>query len=318
MTVYIPSLERVQVGLEAAWGDLAVPTVQLVGISDCKLIPKHESSQIMDKRGTTMPAYIAVVNKIWSEANISGAVCYSHFRHWLDAMFGIDAAAPYTYLADLDAAVALRSFNLVYGQPDVTYSSGGMIVDKLGISGTTNGALTFSAHLLGKGVVADALEALTDDTVVVGMGCHIKVYIDPIAGPIGTTEVLATGFTFDANIACDRALVWHLGSLHPDSIRHGKWGGNLRLSMQMTSDMQDILDAALAQTVSPGAYAVRLKATDSLATSILTLDFAGHLLAAPTLYTETEGIITAEMDFAPAFSDDATFLSCWGASLVLP
>jgi hypothetical protein len=318
MTVYIPALEKVQMGLEAVWGDLAAPTVQLVGVTDCKITPKVESTQIADKRGTTMPAFIAVVNRVWGEANVSGVICYAQFRHWLDAMFGIDAAAPYTYLADLDADAALRSFNLCYGQPDVTYSMGGAILDKLAIAGTTNGALTYNAHLLGKGVVGDTLEVLEDDDVVVAHGCHIALWIDPIAGPIGTTPVLATAFSFDANIACDRQLLWHLGSLNPDSIRHGKWGGNLRLSLQMTSDMQDILDAALGQEISPGAYAVRLRATDKLTTSVLTLDFAGHLLPAPTLYTENGGVITAEMDLTPVFSDDATFLSCWGASLVLP
>jgi hypothetical protein len=315
---YIPSLEKVQLGLEAVWADLAAPTVQLVGIADCKITPHPESAQITDKRGTTMPAYIASVNKVWAEADLSGVVCYSHFRHWLDAMFGIDAVAPYAYLAELDPATALRSFNLVYGQPDVTYSMGGGILDKLSIVGPLNGPLTFSAHLLGKGVADDTLEALTDDDVVLAMGSHCRVYIDPLVGPIGTTEIAQTAFGFNANITVDRKLVWHLGSLNPDSYRHGKWGGSLHLSVEMTSDMQDILDAALAQTITPGAYAIRIKATDALTTSILTLDHAGHLLAAPALFTDSDGVSTVEMDFTPAFSDDATFLSCWGASLVVP
>jgi hypothetical protein len=318
MTNYIPALEKVQLGLEAVWGDLAAPTVQLVGVQSCKITPKVESAQILDKRGTTMPAYLATVNKVWAEADVEGVVCYTHFRHWLDAMFGIDAVAPYGYLADLDAAVALRSFLLCYGQPDVTYSAGGMILDKLAIAGKTDGPLTFKAHLLGKGVSDDALEALTDDTVVVAMGNHCALYIDPIAGPIGTTPVLATAFAFEANIECDRKLLWHLGSLNPDGIRHGKWGGSLNLTLQMTSDMQDILDAVLAQVVAPGGYAIRIKATDSLTTSILTLDNAGQLLEAPVLYTDNDGTTTVELAFTPVFSDDATFLSCWGAALVVP
>ena len=265
-----------------------------------------------------MPAYIASVNKLSGEAEVSGVVCYSHFRHWLDALFGIDATPPYTYLADLDAAVAIRSFLLCHGQEDVTYSMGGAILDSLRIQGPTNGPLTFTAHLMGKGVTDDILEVLTDDAVVLAMGHHCQLYLDPIGGPIGNTEILNTAFSFEANITVDRKLVWHLGSLNPNSFRHGKWGGSLRLVLEMTSAMQDILDAALAQTVSPGAYAVRIKATDSLATSILTLDMAGHLLAAPVLFTDNDGVSTVELDLTPVFSSDATFLSCWGASLVLP
>jgi hypothetical protein len=314
---YIPSLEKIQLGLEAVWGDLAAATVQLVGITDCKITPHPDASQIADKRGTTMPAYIATINKVWAEAELSGVVCYSHFRHWLDAMFGIDPGAPYAYLAELDPTTTIRSFLLMYGQPDVTYSMGGAILDRLNIASPLNGPMTFGAHLLGKGLTGDVLEDLEDDDVVVAMGCHNALWIDPIDA-LGTTPILNTAFGFEANITVDRKLVWHLGSLHPDAFRHGKWGGTLHLSLEMTAAMQDILDAALAQTVSPGAYAIRVRATDALTTSVLTLDHAGHLLAAPTLFTDVDGVTSVEMDFTPAFSDDADFLSCWGAALTLP
>lgn len=318
MSTYIPSLEKVQIGLEAAWSDAAAPTVQLVGITDCRITPKVESSQVPDKRGTTMPGYIATVNRVWAEAELGGLLTYLQIRYLLDGLFGIDATSPHTYLADLDASPTLQSFNLVYGQPDITYGMAGGIMDRLNIKGNNNGPLTFQTHLAGKGSGTDTLEALTDPAVVVAMGNHVQLYIDPVAGPIGTTEVANTAFSFDANVTVDRKLVWHMGSLNPDSFRPGKWGGSLRLILEMTSAMQDILDAALAQTVSPGAYAVRIKATDSLATSILQLDMAGHLLAPPVLFTDADGVTTAEMEFAPVFSSDATFLSCWGAVLTLP
>ena len=319
MADYIPSLEQVQVGLEAVWGDLAAPSVQLVGIESCKITPHVESSQIFDKRGSTMPAYIAVVNKVSAEADVSGAVAYSHLKYWLDGMFGIDAGlGPYAYLAELTPTTALQSFNLCYGQPDVTYSMGGAIIDRLNITGDSNSYLKFSAHLQGKGTVTDTLEALTDDDVVIAMGNHCKLYIDPIAGPIGTTPVLTTAFSFDANIVCDRKLMWHLGGLNPDSLRHGKWGGSLKLILEMTSDMQDILDDVIAQEVSPGGYAVRIEATDALTTSVFTLDFAGQILSAPIMFTDHDGVTTAELDFVPVFSSDVTFMSCWGAALELP
>lgn len=318
MTSYIPELEKVQLGLETVWGDLAAATVELVGVQNCKISPKVEAQQIPDKCGSTMPAYLAAVTRLWAEGQVEGVVCYKHFRHWLDAMFGIDAVAPYTYLADLDASASLRSFLLVYGQPDVTYSMGGAILDKLAVKGDTNGPLTFTAHMLGKAAGPDTLEALTRDTVVIGMGSHCALYIDPIAGPIGTTPIATTAFAFEWAPECDRKLIWHLGSASPDTFKHGKWGGNLKLTVQMTAAMQDILDAALGQTVSPGNYAVRIRATDALTTSILTLDMAGTLLEAPILFTDSEGLTTAEMTFLPIYSSDATFLSCWGAALTLP
>lgn len=172
--------------------------------------------------------------------------------------------------------------------------------------------------MAGKGVVDDALEVLAPDDVVIAMGNHCVLYIDPVAGPIGTTPIAVTAFSFEWAPTVDRKLTWHLGALNPDNFRHGKWGGSLRLVLEMTSDMQDILDAALAQEISPGAYAVRIEAVDSLTTSILTLDMAGHLLALPVMFTDAEGVTTFEMNLAPVYSSDATFLSCWGAGLVLP
>lgn len=317
---YIPSLELVQVGLEAVYGDLAAPTVQLVGITDCKIIPHPQGSQIIDKRGTTMPAHISTIDRLWAEANVAGVVCYDHFNHWLDCLFGIDASNPHAYLAELDPVTTIRSLLLLHGQPDVTYSMGGSIVDRLVISGSTLGPLTFTAHLLGKGSVPDVIEgALTDDDVVVAMGHHCEFWIDPIAGPVGTTQVLTTSFAFEASIIVDRKLVWHMGSLNPDNFRHGKWtGSRLKLNLEMTSDMQDILDDIMDEDVSPHGYVVRIRATDSLATSIFTLDFAGEALVSPQLFTYLDEVVTLELDLAAKFTDDATFLSCWSADLVLP
>ena len=317
---YYPSLEKVQVGLETAWGDLAVPTVQLVGIEDCKITPRVESTQIKDKRGTTMPAYAAAatVNRIWAEAQVSGVVNYSHLRHWLDAMFGIDATDVYNYIAELDPTTAIRSFNLLQGQPDVSYSMGGAVLDKLNLVGSNNGPMMFNAHLLGKGSVTDILEALTDDTVVWAMGHHLALWIDPIGGTVGSTAVATTAFNFNANIEVDRKLVWHLGDLNPSGFRHGKWGGSLSLSLEMTSDMQAILDEIIHEEIEPHGYLVRIRATDALTTSIFTLDFSGHALVPPTLFTDDDGVTTVELELVPAFTDDVTFLSCWKASLDLP
>lgn len=315
---YIPSLEKVQLGLEAAYGDLAAPTIQLVGINSCRITPRVEASPVLDKRGTTMPSYIASINRLWADANISGVVVYDHFNNWLDAMFGIDATNPHAYLAELDPTTQIRSMLLMNGQPDVTYSMGGAIVDRLTIRGSTNGPMTFTAHLLGKGAVVDILETLTDDDVVIAMGHHCEIYIDPISGTLGDTIVNTTAFSFEFDIIVDRKLVWHLGALNPDNFRHGKWGGRCHLSLEMTADMRDIMDEVIGEEIEPHGYMVRVKATDALATSVLTLDMAGDALTAPVMFTDVDGITTLELDLVAKFSDDVTFLSCWGAALTLP
>jgi hypothetical protein len=83
--------------------------------------------------------------------------------------------------------------------------------------------------------------------------------------------------------------------------------------------MKAVLDAALDPlTPSPLSYAIRILATDFLTTSTLSLDMGAHLLSAPILFTDTDGVTTAELEFTPVWSSEVAFNSCWQAALASP
>jgi len=310
--LYHPTLEEVQIGIEAAWGDAAVPSVALGGVTECHVVPKIEASQITDKRASTMPAYIAAVNRLSGEATMSGIVTYTQIKYFLDAMFTTDAATPFAYLAALAPAVP-ATWNLLYGQSGLCYSMAGALMDKLVIRGDTNGPLTYEAHFNGKAPVADAREVLSIPALIIAMGGHVVLSIDAATVAHGTTPLALTGLSFEMAIENSRHPVHHLGTLNPDNYAHGKWGGSLHLVAEMTAATKAYLTAALANTIEPDSYNVRLAATGS-GTSALTMDFSGHLLASPELFTEDEGVTTATLDFSPAY--DSSPLSCWKFNVV--
>jgi len=312
--LYSPHLEEVQIAQEAAYGDAAAPTIGLAGITSCKMTPKIEAVQVMDKRASTMPAYIAAVNRISGEVDMSGVVTYTQFQYFLDAMFAEDDATPFTYIAAL-APAAPKTFNILYGQAGLCYAMSGAVMDKLSIHGDTNGPLTFDAHYFGKAPVALARVALVPPTPIIAMGGQTSLHIDPITTAHGTTELTLTAFSFDLNMTNSRSPVWHLGTLNPDNFKNGKWGGNLKLILEMTAATKAYLTAILAATVEPVGYNIRLKATGG-GTAALTMDFSGHLCESPVMFTDKDGVTTAELNFLPAYSAQAEMLSCYKFSLV--
>jgi len=312
--LYSPTLEEVQISQEAAWGDAAAPTIGLAGITSCKMTPKIEAAQILDKRATTMPAHIAAVNRLSGEVDMSGIVTYTQVQYLLNAMFAVDAATPFTYIAAL-APAAPTTNNIMYGQANLSYGMAGAVMDKLVFHGDTNGPLTFDAHWFGKAPVALARVALTPPAVIAALGGQTKLYIDPIATAHGTTELTLTAFSFDFEILNSRAPVWHMGTLNPDNFKNGKWGGSLKLVVEMTAATKAYLTAALANTVEPTGYNVRLMAAGG-GTTNLTMDFSGHLLETPIMFTDQDGVTTAELLFSPTYSAQAAMLSCFKFSNV--
>ena len=312
--LYTPNLEEIQIAQEATWGDAAAPTIGLAGITSCVITPHDAAVQILDKRASTMPAYIAAFGRRWCEIDIAGIVTYTQFQYFLNAMFTIDAGTPFTYLAAL-APAAPQSLNFMWGQSGLSYGVSGAICDRLMIHGDTNGPLTFTAHFTGKYPVALARVALTPPTPVIVMGYETTLAIDTIATAHGTTPLALTAFSYDMTIENSRQLTFHLATQNPDNFVNGLWGGGLILEAEMTAATKAYLTAILAATVEPVGYNIRFD-SDGPATAALTQDFAGQLLDTPVLFTENEGVTTARLIYAPVYSAQAAILSCWKFNLV--
>ena len=312
--LFTPNLDEIQIAQEATWGDAAAPTIGLAGITECRITPHNDAYIIQDKRASTMPGYIAAIPWLWAECDISGIVSYTQIQYFLNAMFTVDAATPFTYLAAI-APAAPTSLNILWGQANLCYSMAGALCDRLVISGDTNGPLMFEAHFIGKFPVADVREALTPPTPVIAMGHQTLVAVDTIATAHGTTPLALSGFSYAMEILNSRHPTFHLGTENPDNFVNGVWGGSLRLIVEATAATKAYLTAILAATLEPTGYNIRLQ-SDGPATADLTQDFAGVLITPPVLYTEHEGTTTFELDFSPIYSSQAGILSCWKFSNV--
>lgn len=316
---YIPSLHKVQLGLEAALGDGAAATIQPVGITNVRIDPKNESEQVMDKRGNTMPAVDAFVKRRWSEGEISGLVDFNRFYLWMDGMFGF--ATPdgddRTYEASLDWATEVeKSLSLYYGQSGLIYKVAGVLPYELRISADSASAWQFTYRFFGQDADDGAsFAALSDDVPDWAMGYETTIYLDSgLDATVGTTEVEDAAFRFEASISCNRSPVWHLGNQEPDAYKRGKWSGSMKLVLEANATLLgyvgDILDAAVA----PEGYMVRIEATDG--SNVIQLDFAGIVASPPVLIPDSDGIVTVELDLIPQYGSDLG--TCWAGLVTLP
>jgi len=317
---YIPSLHKVQIGLETAYGDGAVGSIQPPGIINLRLDAKVEAEQLIDKRGTTMPAHESFVKRRWSEGSIDGYLNYQEAYIWLDGMFGeaTPAGGVYTYSGSANWSTEVeQSVALYYGQTGALYTVAGVLPSELKISGATGEPLRFAYNFFGLPVTDGAtFEDLSDDAVEWCMGTHTTIYLDEgdDAAP-GTTEMEDVAFRFDASITANRKPVWHMGNQEPDSYSVGKWGGTVSLVFEADATILAHLGDVIDATVTPKSYAVRIRTTDTANT--LDLDFVGTVVTPPVIITDDDGIVTVEMNLVPTYGSHADILSCWGAKLTV-
>lgn len=314
---YMPCLEKIQIGQEAVIGTGVVTDIQLPGITNVRIDPKVEAMQLIDKRGTTMPSHEAFIKRRWSEGTIEGYLNYKEAPVWLNGMFGTDDSSPHAYLAQPAwAGAAEESLTLKYGQTGALFSVDGVMCKNLKLSGSAGEPVMFAYDFFGKPVADGAtFAALADDTVTWVQGTDATFSMDAGSGAtMGTTELELTGFSWEANITCDRQPVWHLGSQQHDSYKRGKWGGSLKLVLEGTDVMLAHLGNSLDALLTPISYAIEIEHETALH-DIFTLQFVGTVIDAPTLITDSDDIVTVEMTLVPTYGSDLT--TCWAAGVTI-
>ncbi|KKM68526.1 hypothetical protein LCGC14_1460020 [marine sediment metagenome] len=315
---YIPSLHKIQLGLEAVYGDGAAVSLQPPGINNVRIDPKVEAEQLKDKRGTTMPAHEAFIKRRWVEGTIDGYLNYQQAYVWLDSMFG--EATPVgndrTYLGSVDwASEVEKSIALYYGQTGLVYKAAGVLPTNLQITGASGEPIQFSYNFFGQEATDGAtISGVSLDTVEWMFGYDTTIYLDAGRGANhGTTPMTDIGFRFAADITANRKPVWHLGNQTPDTYSVGEWGGSLNLVLEsdatVLSHLGDIMDA----TGAPIVYVVRIDISNG--SDAFQLDFVGEAITPPNLITDTDGVVTVELALQPTYGTDQA--SCWGALLTI-
>ena len=318
---YIPSLHKIQYGIEAAYGDGAAGTIQIPGITNIRVDPKVENEQLPDLRGDTMPSHEAFVKRRWAEGDIEGHINYQEFYLYLDGMFGeaTPAGNVRTYLGSLDWDPEVEaSISLRYGQTGLIYMVPGVLPYELRITGASGEPAKFSYRFFGHPVEdGAAFAALTDDVVEWAMGHHSQLYLDDLRTAMpGTTPLTDLGFRYEIAIRANRKPVWHLGDQEHDSWRNGKWGGSWKMVLEADATRLGYIGDIIDATATPRTYAASLRITD--ASNILDVDFVGTVITPPRLIPDSDGVVTVELDMVPSYGSNAGFKSCWGAEITIP
>lgn len=309
-----------QLGTESTYGCDVAPAVKLMGLESLEIVPIRETEQVKVLAGRLAPSNLLVRNKHGGEATAAGLLVYEDSGFWLDSAFGSAASttvaacttdatgvqriykAPLaTYNSDAGAAAF---YTLLYGDTQATatdafcHSLVSALVNKLTITGESGAPARFEAEFIGEDVEADALDATkVDRDVSVVMGDHWGLWIDPDTDAAGTTAVADVAFKFKLEVNMNRALLYHLGDLKPDSYRDAEWDGQLDLTLQAAPAVSTLLTGLLTST--PVKRVIRLKATSS--SNTFQIDFNGALVEPPTLWSDEDGVTTAEMSFAGVY-----------------
>ena len=329
----IRDLFSVQIGTEASsdtWGSLArTPTAKLMGIADISITPQVDVTMIDELRGSQAPGFTSVITEVGGEASVEGVVTYEDIPYWLNGMFGAAGTtedAGDTDYTDREWAAPLTNYDsdsptpsiytLVFGDKSVSTTSTdtlsllGATMNTLTISGEDGQPLSFEAGLFGKQVSEDALASLADRTVVVAMGSHCSLWIDPAASAAGTTAVDTTAFSFELTMNANRAPVRHLGTNTPDGYRDAKMTGELALSLEMNATSRAYLSDIVGVS-DEVRKVVRIQAT--VGAAVLQFDFNGVALSAPEVHTDRDGVISLEMvlsgEYGATLGNWLTFLS---------
>ena len=316
----IPSLNKVQIGLEVAYGDGAAATIQPPGILNIRIDPKVEAEQLQDKRGNTMPNMESFVKRRWVEGIIEGYLNYKEAYIWLDGMFGeaTPVGGVYDYKASLDwASEVEKSIALYYGQTGLIYKASGVLPKDLTISGATGEPVNFSYKFFGDEATDGASFAgLSDDTVTWMMATEAILFLDEgRSSAPGTTQMTDVAFRFSANMTANRQPVWHLGNQIPDTYKVGKWGGEMNLVFEANSTLLAHLGDIMDATATPKVYVIRVRITNGNDT--LDIDFAGEAIVPPNVITDLDGINTVELNLMATYGSHADMVSAWDLKLTV-
>ena len=327
---YIPSIHKIQIAEEVAYGDGTAGAIQMPGILNFEINPKVEGEQLLDKRGSAMPSHEAFVKRRWSEGLIEGYVNYQEFYHYLNGMFGEATVAGNvrTYIGHMDwintsdQAIVENSHALRYGQTGLIYLVEGVLPYELRISGSSgvgaSSPLTFGYRFFGRPAEDGASFAvLSDDVVEWAFSHHTALYLDDGATTApGATPMTDLGFRFEAVITANKQPVWHLGNQEHDAWRNGKWGGSMKLVLEADATLLTYIGDIIDATATPRSYAVRVRTTDG--SNVLDIDFVGTVVTPPRLIPDSDGVVTVELDMVPIYGSNAGFKTCWGAEITIP
>lgn len=298
-------LNQLQIARQSVFNTaIATPTSKLSNVSSFKLNPELEARLLSQIRGTLAPGYQTVLDEYKSSATfeVEGET-YEDINYWFDSLFSAatpSGTGPYTrdYAAPLTSEATPKFLTAQWGQTGKVWRAQDLSVATMQITGESNGSLGVGGSCIGGLVTTGALAALSDRTAqTLISGCVGSLYIDAWAGTIGTTAIANSFFAYELSINSNREYRGYIGQCSPTAWKDGKWTGQLRLSVELNDTTDDLLNAIFASPNTILQRQIRIKHTTGTGATERTLqiDFAGHCLQAPELFTDRNGVAAFDL-----------------------
>lgn len=291
---------RAQLGKQVDFTTGVTPTVNLRGLTECKIGSQNEVEVLEDINVGFAGGTDGVVKKIGGKGSFQGWACYEHINYFLEMMMGVatpSGAGPYvrTGSAPVNTAPTPRFGSFVHG-PSTTgaYALIGAMMSSFKLTFEPGKEAMMNGDLIGNKVVADTVESLAVPTVLPIMGDHLdEIYIDAWGGTIGSTAMTNCDVRMaELTIEPKRDPRACFGTVFQDNYVNDAWDGTLKLSLEFNATSKAFVDAIIGGTLTQKQ--VRLVANGS-ATQILQLDFAGTVEDDLEIFDDDDGIVAVEL-----------------------
>ena len=306
MAIY--RLLKVQLGQEVTWGTPVAATAILMGFKSGSIVIADEMYQT-EESGVLYPSKLVTQVKQSASGSIDYDLSYEDAIYLGDGVFGdcspVGAGDPYTwaYAAPTTTAIVPREYTLEFGTTGGEYEAEGAIFNDFTIDGDVDGDGIWQAsvNFMGQIVAATAATAaLTARVVEMIRMADTKLYIDAVAGTIGTTEVETALIAFSLSVDPGHHLKTFGGSINPASIGTAPWTGSLSLTLEYTAAVKAFVDALISAKVEKQ---ISLVATSTSHTA--TIDFAGYL-EGQELFGDRDGNLTCELTWIGSYNSTLT------------
>ena len=311
-------LKLIQLGDENTWGTATKATAKVMGVSAADASQKDEVESVGDL-GNSMPSVVGVLKKTSAEMTLTQRANYQDIVYWLHGLFGVVAgsvAANTTYAYKYTApaatlAVVGKPYTIEIGEPAAAgYEIDGAVISELTLKGDADSGLwTVDASFLGKTLATGTMTTgLAIRAVDVCRFADTLCYIDPAAGPVGTTLVTATLISAELKVAPGRHFKF-INSVAPLAYGDSRWDGSLTLVLEFNATSKAYVDALIAPAAVPKL--VRLKCTQGATTAlrVMQIDFSGTIVDGVKLFDDRDGNMTVSLKLNGVYSSSALMLS---------
>jgi len=136
-------------------------------------------------------------------------------------------------------------------------------------------------------------------------GCMAALAIDAWDGTVGTTAIESSAWSWELTLNANRQYRGYLGDCTPTAWNDQGWNGQLRLSLELNNTTDDYLIAMLAASNTILERQIEISYTN-LTTGLLQIQFAGHTMSAPELFTDRKGVMCYDLVFDGVYNPTLT------------